>query len=124
MHDDSLSITETINVAFAEPVLQLTNQEQSAIIHSLENSTENTFAIVFSDPFQSETPLNNETPFRKPHSKPLLRENDFQWKPLQSIEEIKDAHFCGQVFDSFLLFESTARLFLIDQVFFVRTTHV
>ncbi|KAK8828713.1 hypothetical protein WA577_000195, partial [Blastocystis sp. JDR] len=137
--DDSLSITETINSAFADPPLQLTQQEQSTISQSLESSIENTFTITVSTPplnetpshretpyqketpshretpYQKETPSHRETPFRRPPSKLSSQGSDLQWKPLSSIEEVKETRFCGQVFDSFLLFESTTHLFLIDQ---------
>lgn len=146
--DDSLSITETINSAFTDPPLQLTQQEQSTISQSLESSIENTFTITVSTPplnetpshretpyqmetpsyretpYQNETPSHKETPFRRPPSKLSSQGGDLQWKPLSSIEEVKETRFCGQVFDSFLLFESTTHLFLIDQVLFAFVTHV
>lgn len=134
--DDSLSITETINSAFTDPPLQLTQQEQSTISQSLESSIENTFTVTVSTPplnetpshretpYQNETPSHKETPFRRPPSKLSSQGSDLQWKPLSSIEEVKETRFCGQVFDSFLLFESTTHLFLIDQVLLAFVTHV
>lgn len=113
IRDEHLNLSETINASFETMEgITLTTQEMDTIITFLTNHAENTNHIQYGNSKEA----RRETPTRRTPIRNTQTQNEYEWEEIDSISDLSTAKYRGQVFDSFLLYESTTHLYLIDQV--------
>ena len=83
------------------------------LITCFEKSQNNHFHIHYQE---NDRENDRETPSKRMR----LRDNSCSFQTLTSIEEIENAHYCGQVFQCYLICDLNNYLFIIDQVFSLR----
>lgn len=113
IRDEHLNLSETINASFETTEnITLTTQEMDTIIAFLTNHAENTNHIQYGNTKE----VRRETPTRRTPIRSTQKQNEYEWEEIECISDLSAAKYRGQVFDSFLLYESTTHLYLIDQV--------
>ena len=87
------------------------------IITCFEKSQNNHFHIHYQE---SNRENDRETDRETPSKRMRLRDDSYSFQTLTSIEEIENAHYCGQAFQCYLICDLNNYLFIIDQVFSLR----
>lgn len=91
------------------------------IITCFEKSQNNHFHIHYHEnDRESNRETDRESNRETPSKRMRLRDDSYSFQTLTSIEEIENAHYCGQVFQCYFVFDLNNYLFLIDQVLSLR----
>ena len=114
IHTSILSSFELVDTSFLSHQLDI---EDEMLITCFEKSQNNHFHIHYQE---SNRENDRETDRKTPSKRMRLRDNSCSFQTLTSIEEIENAHYCGQVFQCYLICDLKNYLFIIDQVFSLR----
>lgn len=118
IHTSILSSFELVDTSFLSHHLEI---EDEMIITCFEKSQNNHFHIHYQESNRENDRENDrETDRETPSKRMRLRDNSCSFQTLTSIEEIENAHYCGQVFQCYLICDLNNYLFIIDQVFSLR----
>ena len=114
IHTSILSSFELVDTSFLSHHLEI---EDEMLITCFEKSQNNHFHIHYQE---SNRENDRETDRETPSKRMRLRDNSCSFQTLTSIEEIENAHYCGQAFQCYLICDLKNYLFIIDQVFSLR----
>ena len=122
IHTSILSSFELVDTSFLSHHLEI---EDEMLITCLEKSQNNHFHIHYQESNrendrENDRENNRENDRETPSKRMRLRDNSCSFQTLTSIEEIENAHYCGQVFQCYLICDLNNYLFIIDQVFSLR----
>lgn len=107
-----MSLVETIDASFTD-ITQLVQQAQLTqdSLHQLKESLQRDSRYSPQSPLK--TPSKRS---RQIHQDSTTSPEGMILEPISSIDMLRGSEYCGQTFDSFLLFEKDSFLFVVDQV--------
>ena len=101
---------------------ELQKQLSKALVHFPPNSTHRPIPATPSAHSQSVSPSPSLSRANEHRKNSFQQLKGMEFLPLDDIQQLTGAEYCGQVFHSFLLYSKDHTLFILDQVCTNKTT--